>query len=257
VRAVADQAGGGGAGTIGNLEPGAILTFANPLPNVSREATVDSQVVTAANGEEIEVYRQRVIDRFQKRPQGGAYADYEQWAEEVEGIINAYPYTGSPGEVDVYSGATVASSGNSDGIPTNAQLEAVLDSINMNQNGLASRRNANAFVNSLPIRRTGFQVRVTGLNGVSDPAQVQADIEEDLTSYFLSAEPYIIGLSIPPRQDQLTATRVASIVEDVVTAAGGTFVAAEFSLTGVFSPLAIYILGAGEKSKLVPPVTFA
>lgn len=249
IRAVSDQAGGGGAGVIGNLDPGAIVTFANPLANVDRSAVVDSQVVTGANGESTEVYRQRIIDRFQKRPQGGAYADYEIWGEEAPGIINVYPYTGAPGEVDVYSEATVASSGSPDGIPTGAQLQSVLDLINLDENGLASRRNANAFVNSLPITRTGFDVTVTGIAGVSDLAAVQADVTAGLTEYFLSVEPFIAGLTVPPRNDQLTRTRVSAIVEDIVTAAGGTFSSATFSEFGSATLLSVYVLGEGEKAK--------
>lgn len=249
VRAASDQNGGGGRGTIGNLQIGDTVSFANPLANVGRDATVAAVVVTAADGESTEAYRQRVIDRFQKRPQGGAYADYEQWGEEAAGIINVYPYTGDPGEVDVYSEATVASSGSPDGIPTTAQLQAVLDLINFDENGLASRRNANTFVNSYPITRTGFDVTVTGISGVDDLAEVQADVTTAVTEYFLSVEPFIAGLSVPPRNDQLTRTRVSAIVEDIVTAAGGTFTSAIFSTTGTSGSLSAYVLGEGEKAK--------
>ena len=249
ILAVSDQAGGSGEGAIGNLEPGAIVSFANPLPNVARNATVDSQVVTGADGESTEAYRQRVIDRFQKRPQGGAYADYEQWGEEAAGIINVYPYTGDPGEVDVYSEATEASSGSADGIPTSAQLEAVLDLINFDENDLASRRNANAFVNSLPITRQGFDITVSGITGVSDLAAVQDSIETAVEEYFLSVEPFIPGLSVPPRKDQLTRTKLSAIVEDIVTANNGTFTAATFIQTTLSGNLAIYVLGGGEKAK--------
>ena len=250
VRAVSDQAGGGGAGVIGNLDPGAIVSFANPLANVDRNAVVDSQVVTGANAESTEAYRQRIIDRFQKRPQGGAYADYEQWGEEAAGIINVYPYTGDPGEVNVYSEATPESSGNPDGIPTVAQLQAVLDLINFDSNGLASRRNANAFVNSLPITRTSFDVTVSGISGVDDLATVQSTVTTALTEYFLSVEPFIAGLTIPPRNDQITRTRVSAIVEDIVTAAGGTFTSAVFFETGSPGSLTAYVLGEGEKAKV-------
>ena len=249
IRAAADQAGGGGAGAIGNLEAADVVSFANPLPNVSRNASVVSQVVTGANGESVEAYRQRVVDRFQKRPQGGAYADYEEWAEEVAGIINAYPYTGDPGEVDVFTEATVASSGSPDGIPTVAQLQAVLDNINLDQNGLASRRNTNAFVNSLPITRQSFDVTVTGISGVTDLGAVQADTTAALTEYFLTSAPFIPGLTIPPRLDIITATRVSAIVEDVVTAAGGTFTSATFKLTSGGGNLTSYTLSDGEKAK--------
>jgi uncharacterized phage protein gp47/JayE len=256
ILAVSDQSGGGGTGTIGNLDVGKIVSFANPLANVARDTTVASQTVTGADAEDMEVYRQRVIDRFQKRPQGGAYADYELWGEEAAGIINVYPYTGDPGEVDVYSEATVESSGSPDGIPTAAQLQAVLDLINFDDNGLASRRNANAFVNSNPITRTGFDVTVSGISGVSDLAATQADITTAVTEYFLSVEPYIPGLSIPPRNDLLTRTRLSAIVEDVVTAYNGTFTAAIFVETGDTGNLAAYSLGEGEKAKLVLPVVF-
>lgn len=247
--AVSDQAGGGGAGAIGNLNPGDILSFANPLPNIVREAVVDSQTITGANEEATDVYRQRILDRFQKPPQGGAYADYEIWGEEAAGIINVFPYTGDPGEVDVYSEATVESSGSADGIPTAAQLQAVLDLINFDENGLASRRNANAFVNSLPIIRTGFDATVTGITGVGDLAQVQSDVTDAVTEYFAGVNPFIAGLSVSPRNDQITRTRVSAIVEDIVTAAEGTFTSAKFVQTGLNGNLANYILGEGEKVK--------
>lgn len=245
-RAVSDQAGGDGSGVQGNLNPGDELQFANPLPNVARTVTVDSQVTTGANAEDLDTtYRQRVLDRFQKRPQGGALADYEQWGEEVPGIINVYPYTGSAGEVDVYSEATPASSGSPDGIPTQAQLDAVLDSID----GDGTRRPANAAVNSLPITRTSFDIEVDGITGVSDPAQIQTDVTAAVEQYFTSAAPFIQGLTIPPRRDKLTRSGLIGLVEDVVTASNGTFTTVRFEVTGSGVPVESYDLGRGEKAK--------
>lgn len=247
VRAASDQAGGGGSGTIGNLEPGAIISFANPLANVSRNTLVDSQTVTGANAESTEAYRQRVIDRFQKRPQGGAYADYEQWGEEVAGIVNVFPYTSDcPGQVDVYVEATVESSGDPDGIPTGAQLQAVLDSIFLDLNGLNTRRPANALVNSFPITRIGFDIVVTGLV-VDNLAQVQADIATALEEYFLDRNPFIVGLSIPPRTDRITSSAVGGVVDDIVSAAGGIFTDAAVTQNTV--PVVTFSLGIGEKAK--------
>lgn len=249
VKAVADQQGNGGAGTIGNLDPGAIVSFANPLANVARDTVVDSQVVTGANEESEAAYRQRVIDRFQKRPQGGAYADYEAWGEEVAGIINVYPYTGLPGQVDVYSEATEASSGSADGIPTGAQLQAVYDSIQLDDAGLATRRPAGAYVNSLPIIRTGFDVVVSGITDVPNLAETQAAVTEAVEQYFKDAEPFIAGLTVPPRRDKITDTSLTSVVSDVVDADGGTFTSVNFDVEGGAGSLTIYILGEGEKSK--------
>lgn len=247
VRAVSDQAGGGGAGAIGNLDPGAVLSFANPLGRVSRNTTVVSQTVTGADAEAIEAYRQRIIDRFQKRPQGGAYADYEQWGEEPAGVINVYPYTSDcPGQVDVYVEATPASSGSPDGIPTPAQLQEVKDAIELDQAGLASRRPANALVNVFPITRTGFAVRVLGLD-VDDLAAVRAQIETAIEEYFLDREPFILGLSVPPRQDRITRSALSGVVDDVVSASGGIFNSVVVTQDDL--ELQIYSLGVGEKAK--------
>lgn len=247
IRAVSDQADGGGAGAIGNLEIGDTVTFANPLPNISRDAIVTAQIVTAADGEATEAYRQRVVDRFQKRPQGGAYADYEIWGEEPVGIINVYPYTSDiPGQVDVYVEATPESSGNPDGFPTAAQLQQVFDSIELDDNGLASRRPANSLHNVLSITRTLFDVDVEGLV-VENTAQVQTDITTSVEEYFLDREPFIVGLSILPRRDRVTRTGVEGVVEDIVSAAGGVYTAAVVTQAGI--PIGIYSLGIGEKSK--------
>lgn len=244
VRAVADPNGSGGVGVIGNLDPGAVLNFANPLPNVARATVVTAQTVTGADAETVDSYRQRAIDRFQRIPQGGAYADYAIWGEEVAGIANIYPYTGLPGEVDVF----VESATEVDGIPTQAQLDAVSASIELDQSGLASRRPANAFVNVFPITRTSFDVTVTGVTG-DDLATLQADITAAVQEYFLQAEPFIVGLATPPRFDIIATVEISGIVNDIVKAAGGTFTGASFTLTGQAQVLVSYMLGTGEKAK--------
>lgn len=251
--AAADQAGGDGAGAIGNLNPGAIVSFANPLANVARNTVVNSQVVTGANAEATEVYRQRIIDRFQKRPQGGALVDYEAWGEETPGIVNVYPYRSDcPGQVDCYCEATPESSGSPDGIPTTAQLEAVLANINLDQNGLASRRPVNALANTFAITRTGFDVEVVGLI-VDNQAVIEQNITDAVIEYFLSREPFISGLSIPPRKDIITNSAVAGVVDDIVSAAGGIFSGVTIELAAV--PITVYSLGIGEKAK-ASSVTF-
>ena len=238
IRAASDQAGGNGAGTIGNLEPGDIVSFANPLPNVNRDATVVSRDVTGADRETTEAYRQRIIDRFQKRPQGGAYADYELWGEEVAGIANIYPYTSvDPGQVDVYA----ESSTEVDGIPTAAQLQAVFDAID-------AQRPANAFVNVFPITRTSFDVLVSGLI-VDNEAQVKEDIEAGLVEYFLSKEPFIAGLSILPRRDRIIDNEVVAVIQDIVNEAGGLFDGAVTRTTIGQDLVSLYSLSEGEKAK--------
>lgn len=244
IRAASDQEGGGGAGTIGNLEAGDVVSFASPLSNVARDATVLSQVVTGADGESESAYRGRVIDRFQRIPQGGAYADYKLWGEEVEGILAIFPYTGDPGEVDVFVEATIASSGSADGIPTAAQLQAVDDAIQLDDAGLASRRPSNAAVNVLPITRTGYDVVVTGLSD----ATIESDIEAGIDEHLRSLEPFIVGLSRLPRKDRVFQSAVACVAQDTASASGASITSVRLEKGGVEIP--VDTLGEGEKAKL-------
>ena len=248
IRAASDQSGGGGAGAIGNLDVGEIVSFANPIPNVSRNATVAVQIVTGADGETADAYKQRIIDKFQKRPEGGAYSDYEIWGEEPSGIVNVYPYTSDcPGQVDAYVEATPESSGDPDGIPTTAQLEEVLASIELDDAGLATRRPAGALVNTFPISRNEYDIYIYGLT-VDDEVTVQADITTGLTEYFLDRAPYLVGLTIPPRKDRITRTAVGGAVEDIVSAYGGVFSSVIVKRSG--STIDVEALGIGEKAKL-------
>jgi uncharacterized phage protein gp47/JayE len=249
IRAVSDQSGGDGSGAIGNMQPGAQVEFANPLPNVVSKATVVAQVVAGADAEDVEVYRARIISRFQARPQGGAYADYRAWALDVPGIVHVYPYASTlPGVVDVYAEASVASSGSPDGIPTGGQLTQVLTAINLDVAGIATRRPVGAAVRALPITRTGFPVTITGLT--PDTPATRAAIKSGISEYLLSREPYIEGLSVLPKNNRITEAAIAGIVDGIVDANAASVVALSLG-TGP-----AYDLQNGEKAKLLGDPTY-
>lgn len=245
VRASSDQSGGDGIGTIGNRQVGDVLSFASPLPNVGRTATVSSVATTAENAESWDSYRRRILERASAKPQGGAYADYRVWAREVPGIVSVYPYTGLPGEVDVYIEASVESSDDPDGIPTSAQITAVEEAIERDVDGIASRRPANAAVNVLPISRLAFDVQISGLSG---PANLQEDITDAIRNYYLEREPFIVGLSILPRKDRVLESTLIGIVDSIVNATGGSCGPVLQYLDGAEAPS--HTLSGGEKAKL-------
>ena len=243
IRAVSDQGGGDGSGEIGNLDAGAKVNFVNPLGDVQRVTTVQTQVVTGADAETVEEYRTRVIDAYRAQPQGGAYADYRIWGSEVEGIENIYPYTGDPGQVNVY----VESSTEIDGIPTDAQVDAVHQSIELDNEDVATRRPVSSLVNVLSITMTAFDVQVTGVSGVEDIVSVQENIRTAVQDYFLNREPFIYGLDVPPRRDRIQQSEVSGTVADIDTGAGGVFTTVTVLETG--SPFLIRSLEEGEKAK--------
>lgn len=249
IRAVSDQDGGDGAGAIGNLEPGDIVQFANPLPNVARNATVVSVTTQGADAETEEAYRARVIRRFQRRPQGGAYADYQAWGEEVPGILNVYPYaSATPGEVDVYVEATPESSGDPDGIPTQGQLDAVAESIKLDAEGLASRRPVTAMVNVFPITRSTFDVVITNLDANGNEASILQTLESAVDDYLRTREPFIDGLSPLPRLDRITQGAVAGVIMSTAEAEGATVATVTLERNSLL--ITEYNLASGEKAKL-------
>ena len=247
VIASADSNGGDGSGTQGNLDVGAKLTFANPIPQVNKEAVVTAQVVTGADRETTPLYRKRIIDRFQLRPQGGAPQDYKLWGEETEGIVAVYPYkSDNPGQVTVYVEATPESSGSADGIPTQAQMQAVMDNIEYDQEGLASRRPISALTTVQPITRTGFDIEVIGIN-VENEADIQPLIINQIDNYMAERAPYIHGVSVPPRKDRISDQELGGQISEILSANNGYY--QELVVRKDSIAVDLYQLAQGEKAK--------
>lgn len=244
IRAAGDQNGGNGAGTIGNLDAGSTLSFVSPPANIERDGTIQSVDVVGTDKEDVETYKSRIIARFQTPPQGGAYADYSIWGETVSGVVNVYPYTGDPGQVDVY--VEVSTALDADGIPNAAKLTEVSDAIELEDSGLATRRPANAYVNVYAITRTAFVVDVQGLI-VDNETEAQTSITAALQAWFLEREPYVPGWSIGVRKDQIFEAGVNGVVNDVVASLGGIFTGV--AMTEAAVPFSVRILQEGEKAK--------
>lgn len=240
VIAAADQAGGNGAGVIGNLPVGSVLAFANPRENVAREAVVAAILTTATDGETEEAYRERVLDAYQKQPEGGAPADYERWAEAVPGIIRAYPYKGDPGVIKIYLEADPVSSGSPDGIPTLSQQQDTLDAVDA-VNPLSD------FLAVYPISRTLFGLRVLGL-AAANLAECKTAIEDAAAALYAGFEPYIPGLAVGARRDAVTEGEATATVSGVIRTFDGVYTAIIQEQAGVHDPY--YVLGEGEKAKV-------
>lgn len=240
-----------GAGEIGNLAQGDILSFASPLPNVSRDVTVTAVTTAGADGEGEDSYRARVVRRRQTPPQGGAYADYRLWGEELPEVRAVYPYTSSvPGEIDIYVEATPAHA--QDGLPGFELLDRVragVRSSGRGASGLPNRRPVLAAINVKAVTLKTFGVAVTGLTS-PDRARVEEAISEAVGTFLRTREPFIVGLSALPRTDRFTAADISGTVAATAAAFGGSVSSAELSLEG--NPIQSYLLGTGELARLAP-----
>lgn len=98
VRLVAIQ-----SGATPNVEVGDIVSLNSTIAGVESEATVSSIETIGENEEDLELYRQRILNRIQLPPLGGSANDYIQWALEVAGVTRSWvlPLNQGPGTVGV------------------------------------------------------------------------------------------------------------------------------------------------------------
>ena len=115
-----------------DLDIGMTLSLVSAPAGLEKDGTVASVTVAGADPEDTETWRARIMQFFAARPQGGAYADYWEWGNEVDGVANIYPFSGGtpaiptsgPGQVDVYVKADAG-----DGTAGATLLDAVADNI--------------------------------------------------------------------------------------------------------------------------------
>jgi uncharacterized phage protein gp47/JayE len=82
------------AGTAGRLTSGESLSFDATPAGLSEIGQLVGDVnLDGADQESPEAYRTRILTRFSDPPRGGAFADYQAWAEAETGIDAAFPYS--------------------------------------------------------------------------------------------------------------------------------------------------------------------
>ena len=90
-------------------------------------------------------------------------------------------------------------------------------------------------------------MEITGLS-VDDEPSVLGSIESGLREYFLTREPFTLGVTVSPRKDQVVRTSVGAIIDAVVSSAGGIYLSV--GMTVGATPYDVYALTQGEKAKL-------
>lgn len=98
------------AGEAGQLAAGDTVTLATPVAGVSSTVEVTSVAVEGEDQEEVEDYRQRVIDEWQTPAQGGNVNDFISWAKSVTGVTRVWVLQGWLGQGNI--GITFVEDGN-------------------------------------------------------------------------------------------------------------------------------------------------
>lgn len=232
-------------GAAGNVTEGSSVVLAQPTAGVDPNGVRGTERVTAQDEEAEADYRRRVDLRFRQRPQGGALIDYRAWGEDAGGVI-CYPYKSQTqeGQIDTYVRSTAAP----DGVPTQAQMQAVLDYqySSTGAGGVNDRRPVNAYTAAAPVESQQYTVEVDGLAGASNDAEARAAILDAVEQHFEELEPYIVGLDTGPRTDTVAYFGVVGVVQSI---------AAQYNAT--FTDLKLERGGVAVTSEQLPRGTFA
>lgn len=198
------------AGTDSILQVGDELEATAPIENVNSLADVDSITITAVEAEDLEDYRNLIIQSFQLEPQGGAATDYRIWAADATGVRTVYPYTkdGAIYTVQVFVEALPENTdpGFPVGTPPASMLTDVEEVIELdpdttkdiNERG---RRPLQAVVEVLPAVPIAVTITISDLSDKSAP--VIAAIETAIEDLFYTIRPYIPGADGTNRHDTL------------------------------------------------------
>ena len=215
-----------GGGTSFDLNIGDELTITEPVLGVTNIVVVTDVVEQPRASEDIEVYRQNILDAIQLEPQGGSKTDYRLWADDAQGVRKVYPYVRNDngGIVDVYVESTIEDSIDGNGTPDSTLLENVLEVLEfdpddtkpLNERG---RRPIQAILDEDSVQKINIIPVDVVINGLNDSSpQVQATIEDNLKLFLYDVRPYVSGADLPrDKNDILYQARLQSVVTDTIS----------------------------------------
>jgi len=202
--------------TLRALDPGSVsrlnaydqLTPTAPIALVNSIGIVISETIEPQAAENIEDYRQKVIDAFRLEPQGGAAADYRLWSNEVQGVVQSYPYA-APGltyEVNLY-----IESDEPDGVPSVQDLQNVQDNIELPTADRPARKPITVIVNYLPVTPRSIDIEITGFVGID--SGIATLIYAAIESRLAEIRPFVDSIDVlADRNDYFDINSIISII---------------------------------------------
>jgi len=210
------------AGVESKLTAGDTLTATAPIAISDGIAVWSSVVVAPLAAEDIEDYRQTVLQSYRLEAQGGATADYRLWALDAAGVKQVYPYakSGAPNEIDLFVEATKADSTDGRGTPGSTILTAVEDCIELDPDttltlAARGRRPLGVYaVNVQAIALKAIGVTITGYVGRT--AGTDAILAAAIGEVVDKVRPFIAACDDPALRNDIISRN--SIIQAVMAA---------------------------------------
>lgn len=222
------------SGTDYELANGDELYTVNPIIGITSKAIVASVDTIPTDAEDIEVYRELVLQSFRLEPNGGSASDYVFWALDVDGIRTVYPFTeeGTSGIATIYAEATVAASTDGHGTPSAALMEALWKSdktgvFELDPDTTQSiydrgrRQIGLSEISILPVTPMAVVVTISGLKIQTDTEK--NSISNKITEMLYIKRPFVAGVGdVNDRNDTLYLSDIIIAISEAV-AVGNTY----------------------------------
>lgn len=221
------------SGLKSSLIVGDQLTSTQPLTAIDDEVEVTAVITTPSDAEEIDSYREDVLEALRLEPQGGSPSDYRLWALDVAEVRTVYPYLkpNNIGDIDIYIEATEENSESIIGVPSQAIIDDVYKkpsggdaesgAIIYNESEGRGRKPVGIYsVDAYPVEPVPIDLEFTDLTNIAARDEIQSTVDD----YLYNIRPFIAGAaSLLDKNDILTVGQLIAIVVGVLEEQGGTF----------------------------------
>lgn len=211
------------AGTESKLIAGDTMTATAPIAISEGIGVFSSEAVAPLAAEDIEDYRQTVLQSYRLEAQGGATADYRLWSLDAAGVKQVYPYakSGAANEIDVFVEATIPDADDIYGTPGTAILADVAACIELDPDTTLSladrgRRPLGVYaVNVMPIVLKPIGVTITGYVGRT--SAIEAILIAAINEVINNVRPFIAACDDPTlRNDTISSHAITKAVMDAI-----------------------------------------
>jgi uncharacterized phage protein gp47/JayE len=231
------------AGSSGNAAEGVQLTLGAAIPNVGSGGAASTPITGGTDTETDDSLRNRMLQAFAAPAQGGAQADYVNWALDVPGVTRAWAIGSGagPGTVQVFfmmdgtEGAYGGFPQGSNGVAANeTRAEAATGDQLIVANAIYPQRPVTALVYALAPGANTVAFTISGLSGAS--AATKSAIAAAIASVFLAQA--AVGGTTDSSGNPLPPVQLSAIESAVGAVAGsaGYVITAESASAGAIVP---------------------
>ena len=235
------------AGLNSALNVNDLLTSVSPIAGINDEVKVISIDTQPSAAEDIENYRDDIVEAVRLEANGGSPADYKLWASDVPEVRTVYPYVieGEAGNLEIFIEATKENSAPAEiiGVPTQQTIDDVYKNDVGSETGaliydsVNNRGRKPMTVNKIevkPVNPIPVDIRFIELSDESIANQLRSSIDDLL----YEIRPFIAGAdNLVNKNNILTISAIQVIVINILANNNITYTDLKMDVNSIESTL--------------------